>query len=1336
MTGPEKVYKIVTTSTSDLTATLSSSGSQYVFILDSCDGSSCKAYSYSTATYYAAPAGTYYIVVDGYSGSSGSFTLSVSCPTNVLDCTNATPISCGQTVSGTTVGGPMNATRYSCATGYYEAGPEKVYTITTTTTSDLYATLSSNSGGQNIFILSSCDVSSCVAYGLSYATYLNAPAGTYYIVVDGYYTTGSSFTLSVSCATNILDCSSAIPISCGQTVSGTTVGGNTNVTRYSCNSGYYEYGPERVYTITTASTGDLTAMLSTSGSLQVFILNSCDPSSCAAYGYGSATYQNAPAGTYYIVVDGSYTTGSSFTLSVSCASNILDCTNATPLTCNQPVNGTTVGGSTDVNRYSCASSYLETGPEKVYTITTTSTGNLRVDLSNTSNSNLQVFILNNCNAQSCVSYSSYSATYYSAPPGTYYVVVDGYMGASGSYTLTAICPSAAIDCSSAIPISCGQQVSGTTVGAPSNANTYSCTSGTYMVGPERVYTITTTSAGDLTATLNANTSGQYVYILNSCSGSSCMASGYSVANYQNAPAGTYYIVVDGSYTTGGSYTLSVACSSNILDCTTATPLTCNQQVSGTTVGGAQNVNRYSCTSYLETGPEKVYTVTTTSAGNLTVNISSSNNLYVHILTSCDPQSCVAYSYYSATYYNAPAGTYYIVVDGYQGASGTYTLNVVCPESAISCSTATPITCGQQVTGTTVGGTSNTNTYSCTSGLMIGPDKVYSITTTTTTDLTVNLTSSGSQYVYILDSCDGSSCVAYGSYSATYYSAPAGTYYIVVDGYYSTGSAFALDVACPTNVLDCSNATPLTCGQQVTGTTVGGASNVNSYSCASGWTESGPERVYTITTTTAGNLTVNLSSSSLQVFILSGCNTSACVAYGTSTATYFNAPAGTYYIVVDGYQGTSGTYTLSVSCPAPLDCSNAVPLTCGQSVTGSTIGASSNVPSYPCQSSWDESGPENVYTITTTATGDITATLSASSADVDVFILSSCSASSCLAGGDVTATYYNAPAGTYYVVVEGYQGASGTYTLNVACSGSCATPSVQSSNLNFPVITPNSIQVAWSKGNGSRSLIKMNSSSSFTTPVNGTDPTGSAVYTGGEQTIYNGNGSGMLVVTGLTAGVNYCFRVYDVNCNGNTTVYNGTTATDNPMCQYTLFPLHLLSFTGVAIRTDAVLTWITSDELNMNKYEVERSADGITYTRIGSVPSRNSATQATYHYADAGILEGSLPGYYYRLKQVENDGNFSYSTVVYLKKSGSDDYVKPLNTIFNSSINMSSSLSTAEKIQFRLVNATGQVLYTKQMVLHQGASLFSLSDIPFTSKGFYALQVVREKTIVSYKMQKL
>lgn len=237
-------------------------------------------------------------------------------------------------------------------------------------------------------------------------------------------------------------------------------------------------------------------------------------------------------------------------------------------------------------------------------------------------------------------------------------------------------------------------------------------------------------------------------------------------------------------------------------------------------------------------------------------------------------------------------------------------------------------------------------------------------------------------------------------------------------------------------LDCGAAVSASCGGLYLGDTADAPSNVTYYGCARPWHESGPEEVYVLTTETSGDVVATLDevSADLDVFILSSCDAMNCLAYGNNAAKLRDAPPGVYYIVVDGYKGEAGSYTLSVRCGTGLDCSAAVPASCGGSYQGDTTGAPSNAAYYNCIS-WDESGPEEVYVLTTEASGGITAALSGTElgVDLDVFVLSSCDEDSTLAYGDWAASYDHASPGTYYVAVDGYQRDSGSYTLDIGCS---------------------------------------------------------------------------------------------------------------------------------------------------------------------------------------------------------------------------------------------------------------------------------------------------------------
>ncbi len=116
-----------------------------------------------------------------------------------------------------------------------------------------------------------------------------------------------------------------------------------------------------------------------------------------------------------------------------------------------------------------------------------------------------------------------------------------------------------------------------------------------------------------------------------------------------------------------------------------------------------------------------------------------------------------------------------------------------------------------------------------------------------------------------------------------------------------------------------------------------------------------------------------------------------------------------------------------------------------------MGAANNFDGYSCFLG-DESGPDHLYVLTTATTVNLGATLSGLDADLDVFILSAPSPVACLAYGDMAANILGAPPGVYYIVVDGFGGAAGSYTLAITCATPTATPTATTTQTRTPTAT--------------------------------------------------------------------------------------------------------------------------------------------------------------------------------------------------------------------------------------------------------------------------------------------
>ena len=145
---------------------------------------------------------------------------------------------------------------------------------------------------------------------------------------------------------------------------------------------------------------------------------------------------------------------------------------------------------------------------------------------------------------------------------------------------------------------------------------------------------------------------------------------------------------------------------------------------------------------------------------------------------------------------------------------------------------------------------------------------------------------------------------------------------------------------------------------------------------------------------------------------------------------------------------------------------------------------------------------------------------------------------------------------------------------------------------------------------------------------------------------------------------------------------------------------------------AILEWRTATETNNAGFEIQRSKDGITWEKIAWQEGQgNTLTPQAYTYRDENPFFGTS---YYRFKQVDFNGDFSYSNVVSLQ------YIRSGITVFpNPNTGIFEVQSTAEGT-YQILNTSGQVIQIGNM--KNDISL----DISDTAQGVYFISVTIDK----------
>jgi PQQ-dependent dehydrogenase (s-GDH family) len=156
------------------------------------------------------------------------------------------------------------------------------------------------------------------------------------------------------------------------------------------------------------------------------------------------------------------------------------------------------------------------------------------------------------------------------------------------------------------------------------------------------------------------------------------------------------------------------------------------------------------------------------------------------------------------------------------------------------------------------------------------------------------------------------------------------------------------------------------------------------------------------------------------------------------------------------------------------------------------------------------------------------------------------------------------------------------------------------------------------------------------------------------------------------------------------------------------PLQFLSFKGALQNNGALLQWETANEVNTSHFVVERSINGNSFNPIGTVAAAGNFTAALkYSYLDKDAKLQPAAKLYYRLKQVDIDGGYSYSKTIVIDLN-SDDIVSMHPNPVNDVLNIQLALSKAQQVQISVTDINGRTVYVESKFVNKGNSVLKVN----------------------------
>jgi hypothetical protein len=168
-------------------------------------------------------------------------------------------------------------------------------------------------------------------------------------------------------------------------------------------------------------------------------------------------------------------------------------------------------------------------------------------------------------------------------------------------------------------------------------------------------------------------------------------------------------------------------------------------------------------------------------------------------------------------------------------------------------------------------------------------------------------------------------------------------------------------------------------------------------------------------------------------------------------------------------------------------------------------------------------------------------------------------------------------------------------------------------------------------------------------------------------------------------------------------------------------------------SNIAVEWTVENEVNISKYEVEKSTDAINYAKVNTTAAIGANRSTTdYKWLDKNPVNGNN---YYRVRSVSPDGKYEYSKVVLVKITNAASGIRIYPNPVTDGIITAEFKNMKEGIyQTRLLDVAGQIVMTQEIHHSTGTSIEKIKMPHQLAAGIYQLEVTTpDKKITNKKV---
>jgi hypothetical protein len=173
------------------------------------------------------------------------------------------------------------------------------------------------------------------------------------------------------------------------------------------------------------------------------------------------------------------------------------------------------------------------------------------------------------------------------------------------------------------------------------------------------------------------------------------------------------------------------------------------------------------------------------------------------------------------------------------------------------------------------------------------------------------------------------------------------------------------------------------------------------------------------------------------------------------------------------------------------------------------------------------------------------------------------------------------------------------------------------------------------------------------------------------------------------------------------------------------PIKLMYFNAKMIKQKVKLTWETAAEINNDYFTIERSEDGINFNRLFTKRGAgNSTIPKFYEMTDENPLPDQA---YYRLKQTDYDGKFTYSNIRTVNnKTSLNESEIVIQSIspnpFQSDLQINFNVKSKGTVKISLINNEGKLLENNKVPVDEGSAHYNFEKTDLLKPGTYFIIV--------------